>query len=251
MKIWNDQGGLHVNDIVFVTGADHGLGYALVEKYLNLGFTVAAGKFLKDSTNLAELKKLYPDRLEIIDLDVSSTESVKKAYSLFKSKFNHLDILINNAGILGDITGTIYDEIDYDDIIRTIQVNTFGPLRMINNFLPSILNGERKLIVNISSEAGSIGTCTRKNWFGYTMSKCALNMESALIQNELREKGVRVLLFHPGWMRTMMRGKLDEEARTSPGEAADRIIYHIDKFKDYKGNLPPYINNDNGEILPW
>jgi len=244
-------GGFSVDEIVFVTGADHGLGYALAEKYLMLGFTVAAGKYLEGSSNLDGLKKEYPDRLEIIDLDVSNTESVKSAYSHFKSKFGHLDILINNAGILGDINKTIYDEIDYDDIINTFQVNTLGPLRMINNFLPLILNGKRKLIVNISSEAGSIGNCFRKNWFGYTMSKCALNMESALLHNELHEKGVRILLFHPGWMRTMMRGKIDTDAPVLPEDAADRIIFHINKFEEYKGSLPPFINNDTGEILPW
>ena len=240
-----------MNEVVFVTGADHGLGYALCEKYLGLGFHVAAGKYPENSVNLAELKKVYPDRLEIISLDVSSTDSVKNAYSCFTGNFSRLDILINNAGILGDIHKTIYDEIDYDDIIRTFQVNSLGPLRMVNVFLPSLLNGSRKLIVNISSEAGSIGNCFRKNWFGYTMSKSALNMESALLQNELRDKGVRILLFHPGWMRTMMEGKLNENAPTLPEEAAERIMYHIDKFRDYKGDLPPYINNDTGEILPW
>ncbi|NLM10013.1 MAG: SDR family oxidoreductase [Clostridiaceae bacterium] len=240
-----------MSGIVFVTGADHGLGYALCEKYLQLGFSVAAGKFFEDSVNLIELKRVYSDSLEIINLDVSETESVKNAYSCFKSKFSHLDILINNAGILGDITKTIYDEIDYDDIVRTFQVNALGPLRMVNYFLPLILKGNRKLIVNISSEAGSIGNCYRKNWFGYTMSKCALNMESALLQNELRDRGVRILLFHPGWLKTMMEGKLNEKAPTLPEEAAERIIYHIDSFKDHKGYLPPYINNDNSEILPW
>lgn len=240
-----------MNGIVFITGADHGLGYALCEKLLSLGCSVAAGRFLENGSNLSNLQKVYPDRLEIIKLDVSSTESVKNAYSYFKSKFAHLDILINNAGILGDIDKTIYDEIDYDDIIRTFQVNSLGPLRMINIFLPAILKGHEKLIVNISSEAGSIGNCYRKNWFGYTMSKCALNMESVLLYNELKDKGVRILLFHPGWMRTMMRGKLDTNAPTPPEEAAERIVRNIEKFRDYKGDRPPYINNDNGEILPW
>lgn len=240
-----------MNGVVFVTGADHGFGLALTEKYLRMGYYVAAGKYLTDSTALDKLKEIYSDMLEIINLDVSSTESVKNAYLHFNRKFSHIDILINNAGVLGDITKTIYDEIDYDDIMRTFQVNALGPLRMVNTFLPLILNGKRKLIVNISSEAGSIGNCYRKNWFGYTMSKCALNMESRLIQNELYDKGVQVLLFHPGWMRTMMRGKTDTEAPTLPEEAAEKIINHIERFKDYKGNEPLYINNDNGEILPW
>jgi len=236
---------------VLVTGADHGLGYALCEKYLELGFTVAAGRFLETGENLIRLKKAYPDRLEIINLEVSCTESVKKAYSHFKSRFSSLDILINNAGILGDISKTIYDEIDYEDIIRTFQVNALGPLRMVNVFLPSILKGNDKLVVNISSEAGSIANCTRKNWFGYTMSKCALNMESVLLQNELRDKGVRIILIHPGWLKSMMRGTLDTDAPTWPEEAAERIIKHIEKYSNYNGNQPPYIDNDNGSILPW
>jgi NAD(P)-dependent dehydrogenase (short-subunit alcohol dehydrogenase family) len=240
-----------VKEIVFITGADRGLGYALTEKYLEMGSFVAAGKFFSHSPSLDSLKKTYPDSLEVIDLDVSDIDSVKSAYSKFKTKFDRLDILINNAGVVGDIKSTIYDEIDYDDIINTIQINTLGPLRMINIFIQSILSSKRKLIVNISSEAGSIENCYRTNWFGYSISKSGLNMESNLLQNELREKGVQVLLFHPGWLRTMMNGKLDERAPTLPEEAAERLVNNINKYKRYNLEHPAYIDNDTGEILPW
>lgn len=240
-----------MNEIVFVTGADRELGFSLCEKFLSDGATVIAGKYLLDAGVLENLKKSFPEKLHIVTLDTSSLDSVKSVAEYFEQNFGHLDILVNNAAILGDIQKTVYDEIDYDDIANTFQVNTLGPLRMINFFIPYILKSERKLVINISSEAGSIGECNRSNWFGYTMSKCALNMQSALLQNQLREQGVQILLFHPGWMRTMMSGCLDEKAPTLPEEAAERLLCRIGDISRYDSDKPLYIDNDTGRILPW
>lgn len=240
-----------MNQIVLITGADRGLGYALTEIFLRRKATVVAGRFLSHSEQLDKLKAIYGNQLQLVELDISSIESVKKAAETFGANFNHLDILINNAAVLGDIEKTIFDTLDYEDISNTFQVNTLGPLRMINVFIPYLLRSDKKLIINISSEAGSIGECTRTNWFGYTMSKCALNMQSTLLQNQLREQGVRILLFHPGWMRTMMNGKLDEKAPTLPEEAAERILSRIEHLQNYTMDKPPYIDNDTGRMLSW
>ncbi len=237
--------------VVLVTGADHGLGFALVEKYIQLGATVVAGKFMRNPGKLEVLKKTSDEKLHIMQLDISNADSVKEAAFFFQNNFHHLDILINNAGILGDIEKTIFDNLDYEDIAHTFDVNTLGPLRMINYFIPFILRSEEKCIVNISSEAGSIANCERKNWFGYTMSKCALNMQATLVQNQLRGHGVKVYLFHPGWMKTYMNGRLNEDAPTLPEEAAERIISRIEHVEEYHFIKPPYIDNDTGEILPW
>lgn len=240
-----------MNQIALVTGADHGLGFSLVEKLLSQNITVVAGRHVSNTGGLDELKKVYGDKLHIVSLDISSLESIKEAARYFEQNFDHLDILLNNAAILGDIQKTIFDEIDYDDILKTFSVNTLGPLKMVQVFLPWLLKGERKLIVNISSEAGSITTCRRKNWFGYTMSKAALNMESALLQNQLHENGIRIILFHPGWLRTWMNGKLDDRAPTMPEAAAERLLQRIEKAGQYSYDKPPFIHNDTGDILPW
>lgn len=82
----------------------------------------------------------------------------------------------------------------------------------------------KKVIVNISSEAGSIGECWRDREFDYCMSKAALNMQSVLLQKYLKSEGIKVLAIHPGWMRTDMGGA---EADISPDTSAGgRFIEH-------------------------
>jgi NAD(P)-dependent dehydrogenase (short-subunit alcohol dehydrogenase family) len=106
-------------------------------------------------------------------------------------------------------------------LFETLNVNTFGPLRMVQQFLPLLERGDYKLIVNISSEAGSIADCWRESEFAYSMSKAALNMQSKILQNHLKPHGFKILAVHPGWMRTDMGGA---EADIHPDEAAEGIF---------------------------
>lgn len=72
---------------------------------------------------------------------------------------------------------------------KVFNTNTLGTLRVTNSLIPLIVKSSDKLIVNISSEAGSISTCQRSSWYAYCMSKAALNMQSAIIHNSLKELG--------------------------------------------------------------
>ena len=92
---------------------------------------------------------------------------------------------------------------------------------MVQQFLPLLEKGEHKLILNISSEAGSIADCWRESEFAYSMSKAALNMQSKILQNHLKPRGFKILAVHPGWMRTDMGGA---DADISPDEAAEGIF---------------------------
>jgi NAD(P)-dependent dehydrogenase (short-subunit alcohol dehydrogenase family) len=114
-----------------------------------------------------------------------------------------------------------------------------------------LVAGNEKLLVNISSEAGSIGQNWRDRWFGYCMSKAALNMEGALIHARLRKLGGRVMLVHPGYVRSFMHGARNENATYEPDEAARLVLAAIDRRADAPaGDQPDYFDL-HGNDLRW
>ncbi len=233
-----------------VTGADRGLGLGMVKQFLHKGYHVLAGQYMSSWKELEALHEEFPDRLYIFDLDVSSDESVKKAALYMASITDSLDILVNNAAILGDITSTIFDELDFDQILNVMNVTALGGLRVTHALIPLIMNSETKLIVNISSEAGSIGQCTRKAWYGYTMAKASVNMQATITQNMIYEDGGQVLNFHPGWVQSYMSGELNTVAAISADESAENLVGLIARHKEFAGPTPAFIDNE-GKPQLW
>ncbi len=227
---------------VFVSGADKGLGFSLTNKFLKSGFQVFAGAY-KPSSDFSSLIKEFPKMLTVVPIDVTDMDSVRRAAQQVAKKVSSVDILINNAAVYLESKTMSLEEIDLSDkyLAGTMDVNTFGPLRVTQQFLPLLEKGLSKMIINISSEAGSIKDCRRNKEFAYCMSKTALNMQSKLLQNYLGPKGFKILTVHPGWMRTEMGGK---EADISPDESAEGIFKLATKkwqtddviYIDYKGN---------------
>lgn len=235
---------------VCVTGTDRGIGLAISELLLKQGYTVYAGGISENNEELAKLAEQYPNRLYAFKLDVGSDESVREAAAFIKNKTGHLELLINNAAILGDTQLTIRDELDFDEIQRVYNVTAVGAIRMSNALIEPILSGG-KLIVNISSEAGSIGSSNREAWFGYCMAKSALNMGSTIVHNKIRKEGGRVLLIHPGWVKSYMSGEWNPAGTYTAEQAAANIVNRIEEHKDKLHDLPLYIEADTGNELPW
>ena len=250
---------------IVVTGADRGLGLALVEEYLKGGNRVFAGKYRRNWHQLEELKEKYPGSLEIIELDVRSQESVEKAACAILEKTEAIDILINNAGVwLDHNTGTILDEeMDYDAIMEQINVNALGALRVTHALIHAVLKSFDQLVVNISSEAASMTDCKKDSQFGYCMSKAALNMASCLILNGIREKGGAVINLHPGWMQSVIGEPADCDAPyvepAEPGEVkyytppeitARGFIRILEEPERFSGRLPGFVNY-RGDKMNW
>ncbi|WP_282939115.1 SDR family oxidoreductase [Paenibacillus sp. RC67] len=236
-----------------VTGADRGVGLGLVQELLGQGFTVFAGRYAASEGPLQQLKDLHKNNLHLVDLDISNAESVRAAASWVGEYTERIDLLINNAGILGDIEATVLDELDYAEMQEVFNVNALGTLRVTQAFLPMLLHSERKLLANISSEAGSIGSCTRHNWYAYCMSKAALNMQSALIYNQFKSQGLKLLVLHPGYVQSYMHGELNTKASLTVEQAASNIVRTINNYDSYEpvDGKPPYIHTATGERLVW
>ncbi|MBS4198459.1 SDR family NAD(P)-dependent oxidoreductase [Bacillus sp. FJAT-49732] len=237
--------------IAFVTGADRGLGFSLTRWLLENEYRVFAGRYNKEWNLLDELKTEYPEKIELVTLDVGNDESVKAAAVFIEERTSYLDVIINNAGIIDQAKdATILEEQDFEVMKQLFNVNSLGALRVVNQLVDLLLKGNTKLVVNISSEAGSIAKNHRTNWYGYCMSKAALNMQSAILHKHLVSLGGQVLVFHPGWMQTYMEGFFYKEATYPPEVAADKIMKLVQDHKRFMAEEPAFIDLE-GEVWPW
>lgn len=211
--------------VALVTGADRGLGQALVARLLEKGYVVCAGQYLPEWPELGELAKRHPQCLHIVPLDVSKVESVQAAAQQISSILPHVDVLINNAGVNSSTSEcNIRQTQDYDEMRRLIEINTLGPIRMVEAFLPLLDRGGMKRLCFVSSEAGSINRSMRPAWYGYCMSKAALNMAVRNLFNCLRPDGYTFRVYHPGWVRSYIGGTKNMSAELEPAIAAQPAI---------------------------
>ena len=200
-----------------VTGAGQGLGLSFTKELLSRGYFVAALEFKVSD----ELRALECDNLQIIECDVSSPESVANAGKVMKAE--SLNLIINNAGIWLDRKRRrlLDPEFEFETMIKQYEVNALGVVRICREFMPKILASDgKKTVINLSSEAGSIGEGWRKGEFGYCMSKAAQNMATKMMHNDFAEQGVKLYAIHPGWMPTP-QGCAGAEEGTWPEQHPD------------------------------
>jgi len=228
---------------VCIAGASRGLGFFLAKRYLELGDTVFAGVRDAAHPNMAALAAEFGDKVIPVEMDVVSTASVTAAADAVAAYTKTIDILICNAAIHSPTSFLDIAETDLDECLEVYDVNAVGPLRVAKAFLPMLPEGAQ--IVNVSSESGSVGICGRDKEFDYCMSKAALNMGSKLLQNLLLPRGVKVLIIHPGWMRTDMGGP---NAHRDPWETAVGLV---DFFAQNTDPAKAMFLDFEGVELPW
>ena len=225
---------------VFITGADRGIGFALCKCFLDNGWQVFAGRFMKDWTELDTLKEEYGSNLFTVDLDVGSQESVNEAAKTVGEKIDCLDMLVNCAGIFQNGSDKT--------TVRCLNINTLGPVRMVEAFLPLMERGEKRLCF-FSSEAGSITLAHRKGDVSYSVSKTCLNMAVRLMFEKLRPQGYRFRLYHPGWVRTYMNGKKSTEGNFEPEETAAVAYEQFTSDRNWEDVL--IMSDVSNEIWPF
>jgi NAD(P)-dependent dehydrogenase (short-subunit alcohol dehydrogenase family) len=239
-----------MTEIAFVTGADRGLGLAFCAGLLDRNWRVLAGQYLPEWPELSDLADQYPDLLKIIPLDVASIQSAQAAAEAAAALVDHIDLLINNAGVNTPTKDRkISQAQDYAEIHRMYNINAVGPLRMVEALLPLLDQSSLKRLCFISSEAGSIERCYRVSWYGYTMSKAALNRAVKIMFNDLHPKGYTFRLYHPGWVQSYIGGSKDNQADLTPEESAQTgISIFLDPLPD-EDHLA--MIDWQGEAWPW
>jgi NAD(P)-dependent dehydrogenase (short-subunit alcohol dehydrogenase family) len=221
---------------VLVTGANRGIGLEYARQFHAKGYRVIGTA--RDPAEATELAKVS-DRVEALDV----TDAASVAALAQRLKGVPIDILVNNAGMF-DRRDTAVEKVDFETMEQTFAVNTLGPLRMVQALLPNLRAGQRKLIVNMSSQLGSIGNSTGE-WYAYRASKAALNQINRSLSVELGKEGFRSVVLHPGWVRTDMGG---EQATYTPEESVAGLITVIEglgpddngRFLDFRGQPIPW-----------
>ena len=209
---------------VVITGANRGIGLALASLYARRGATVfACCRAPSNATELRALAETAP--LSVLPLDVRDDASVAAFAGTLGDK--PVDILINNAGVSGGpLEQQTATQIDFAAWADAFQVNSMGPVRVLQALLPQLKRAKHPKVMSVTSQLGALSLDLALA-FGYSASKAALNKFMRLAAGELSRDGIAVGLVHPGWVKTDMGGA---GAHITPAESAAGIAAVIDKL---------------------
>lgn len=205
-----------------VTGSNRGIGKEVARQLCQRGFAVfIASRDMHDGREAADELCRQGYEAIFLHLDVNNPLSIKNAVGTFSQKADHLDVLVNNAGILENADVPI-TKMNVEQLGRAMATNVYGPIIVIQDFLPYLEKSqEGARIINVSSGAGSLH---RMQTYApaYSISKTALNAVTRQFAASLRDKRISVNTVDPGWVQTDMGG---EHAPRSVETGAETIIW--------------------------
>ncbi|OLA97699.1 MAG: short-chain dehydrogenase [Verrucomicrobia bacterium] len=206
--------------IALVTGANKGIGREVARQLAAKGFHVFIGARNRSAGRKAadEIAK-KGGKTAFLEIDVSDNNSVAVAAREFVKTSDHLDVLVNNAGIIVDGDHAIL-EIGDELLRKTLETNTLGALRVIRAFVPLLAKSKAPRVINVSSGGGQL-TGGADGWSpAYCISKTALNGVTSQLAAALPKFAINSVC--PGWVRTDMGGR---SATRSVEEGADTIVW--------------------------
>lgn len=205
--------------IALVTGANKGIGFEVARQLARKSFHVFLGARDEKAGRAAEEKLRNEGEVTFLKIDIADKANIKRAAEEFSRQADHLDTLVNNAGILLDddkdlltITPEIFE--------TTLRTNTLGPLLVSQAFVPLLKKSAAPRIVNVSSGGGQLADGADGWAPGYCISKTALNGVTSQLTAALPEFAVNSVC--PGWVRTDMGGAT---ATRSIAEGAAGIVW--------------------------
>lgn len=227
---------LEKGDTVLITGANRGIGLEMARQLTARGVNV-----IGTARKPAEATELKARGARVEQLDVIDERSVDALEQRLDGVV--IDLLINNAGVSGGRSSGI-EELDFNDMAFTFNVNAYGPMRVTQALLDNLKAGEARQVVNVSSMLGSIAM-NEGGLYAYRASKTALNSLNKTLAKELGGQGFTVVVVHPGWVKTRMGGA------SAPVEVKDSVAGLIGVIDA----LTPASNGKfidfQGEELPW
>jgi NAD(P)-dependent dehydrogenase (short-subunit alcohol dehydrogenase family) len=215
-----------------VTGANRGIGLSLCRRLKQNGRQVIA-VCRRTSAELDALGVQVES-----GVDVTSDDELPSLARRLEGVA--LDELICNAGILrdDDLAG-----VDFDEVRAQLEVNALGPLRTVKAFRKQLRRGGK--VALITSRMGSIADNGSGGYYGYRMSKAALNAAGMSLARDLAPAGVSVAILHPGYVRTEMT---ERSGNVDPDDAAKQLVDRIDALRPENSGT---FWHANGQVLPW
>lgn len=222
-----------------VTGANKGIGLEIARQLAQKGWKVFVGA--RDAAAGQTAAKSMGGDAEFLELDVTDSGRLAEAARVLSGKADHLDVLVNNAGILLDRDDSVL-ALSPEIATKTFDTNTLGPLRVTQAFLSLLQKSQEPRIINVSSGAGQLSGELQSWAPAYSISKTALN--ALTLQLVAALPGFAVNSVCPGWVRTSMGGS---SAPRSVEEGADTIVWLADEAPQ---NLTGKILRDR-QVIDW
>ncbi len=240
-----------VTGTVLITGANRGIGLELARSYADRGWDVIATARKPDQAQaLNKLADQY-GKIRVEQLDVLDQTQIDALAEKYADK--PVDVLLNNAAILGAPEAQQFGNYDFDLFARIIDTNVAGPLRMAQAFAQQVAASDQKKIVAITSVQGSIQLIRGDSIQFYNASKTALNMSMRAIGNAVKDEGITVALISPGavdtdMMATALAGSKFPMRLLTPTESAEAVVNIIAQYGvDMSGTFLSH----QGTKIPW
>jgi NAD(P)-dependent dehydrogenase (short-subunit alcohol dehydrogenase family) len=218
--------------VAVVTGANRGIGLELARQLKGRGASVVA--VCRNSS--PEL-----DALGVrVESGVDVTEPAARSKLAERLVHDDIDLLIQNAGVL---LADSLEDVDVDKVRAQIELNAIAPVFLTRALVARLRPGAK--VALITSRMGSMGDNGSGRYYGYRMSKAALNAAGVCLAHDLKPRGVAVVILHPGAVRTEMTGG---QGTIEAHESVSGLLQRIDELRlETTGRFL----HQNGEVLPW
>ena len=229
--------------LALVTGANRGIGREISMQLGRRGLhVIAAGRENHAILKTVEAIRESGGSADGLILDVADSDSIRAAAGKCSRRHDHLDVLVNNAGIYPDKGSSILT-IHRRQLTDTFQTNTFGPIEVVQGFLPLLRKSDAGRVINMSSGYGQL-TGLSPDAPSYCLSKLTLNGVTIMLAAALKADHISVNSACPGWVRTDMGGP---DAPRSIEQGADTVVWLA---TDADHSLTGKFFRDRSEI-PW
>ncbi|MEI7055206.1 SDR family NAD(P)-dependent oxidoreductase [Nocardioides sp. CCNWLW239] len=219
--------------VALVTGASRGIGAATARRLAQSGMHVILTSRRPEDLE-AEVGRLTQQggSASALQLDVTDRDSVRRAADAVAASHGHLDVLVNNAGVLPEATNTAPAEaVDLEMFRTTYDTNLFGAVAVLEAFLPLLRKSEAGRIVNLTTTMGSLTDQTdpESPYYGmvvpaYQSSKAALNNVTIALAKSLADTSIKVTSVCPGFVQTELTPINKDNAPTTAAEAAEAVV---------------------------
>ncbi|WP_022945483.1 SDR family oxidoreductase [Pseudoalteromonas ruthenica] len=227
---------------VLITGANRGIGLALVQEYCQQQWQIIATcRHPEQAQALQQLAQAHSN-ISIEALDIGDNEQIAALAEHYRDLA--IDVLISNAGIYGP-KGYSLANLDFAAWQQVMDINVLAPAKLAQAFFPHLARADSGVFAALSSKVGSHTENTKGGGYIYRSSKAALNSVVKSLSNDWREHGIKTVSLHPGWVRTQMGGP---HALIDAGESARGLKQVIDSLQmSQSGGFYNY----RAEQLPW
>ena len=227
---------------VLITGANRGIGLELTRAYAGAGDRVFA--FCREPSSAQALNALAGEsdgKVSVHAMDVGHGASIAAGAAELAGA--PIDILINNAGVIGGKTQTL-ESIDFDAWEDALRIMTIGPFRVVQALLPNLKAATGAKVMTVTSQMGA-STWPFGGMYAYCSAKAGVNRVMQILAIDLKPHGIAVSMVHPGWVQTDMGGKGADITPVESATGIHKVIAGLSMATT--GTFYKW----NGEIHPW